>query len=381
MAKARGVSKSGSKGSPTTFQDIMARGAWSDLPAVVALPGEARFMKELFVKRFVRTLFGESEPVIERFQGPPNKTQLEMLPLARVLDELRTPNFFSPHRVVLLEGADVFLAEYGDDLLPFIEDGFSGGYLIAFVAGKLDGRRRFSKRVAEKAWVIECAQPFDRPPPWDTRTPAWKSELSQWVLERARSKELAIDLETAFALHERAGTDLALIEEELEKLQTYLASRQSRKITPEAILAVVGDLHENSVFLLVDLFLEGRHVEAIREARQLFTRGVASKQAGPRTTDPIGIVLFFIGVLVPRLRSLRKALAMQKQGARGDDFVSAGLVGRPFVGRFERQLRSVSASKIAGILERLYHIDRSIKTGGDAERLLELMLVEFGRVG
>ena len=376
MAKAQSGDRSRRR--PLTFRDVMARESWRDLPPIVVLSGDAHFMKELFIRRFVKTVFGASDPVLQRFQGPPQKLQLELLPLATVLDELRTPSFFSPYRVVVLDGADAFVAAHGESLLPFFDRGFSGGYLIALLDEKLDGRKKFSRRLAEKACGIECRQPFDRPPPWETRTPAWNSELSHWIVERARGKSLEIDLETAFMLHERAGTDLAVLEEELEKLGTYVAAKRSGAITPESITAIVGEIRENSVFLLVDLFLEGRRREALREARRLFSSGIASRQKAARTSEPIGLVLLVIGALVPRLRSLRRALAMQKEGATPEHWIRAGLVQRPFINRFERQLQRLSLSKIGRILERLYQMDRSMKTGGDAEKLLELVLVEFG---
>ena len=350
----------------------MGQTTWAKLPAFCVLSGGAGFMKELLVRRFSAELFGDAEPEILRYDGPANDQQLGSLPLAQVLDELRTPSFFSPSRIVRIDNAATFLAAHAEILLPFVDQGFAGGHLILSL-DKLDGRRKISKEIASKGWVVECAQPFDRPPPWDQRTPAWESDLSRWVVERARLQELDVDLETAFAVHDRAGTDLAIIEEQLDKLKTYLTSHKSRRIDHAAVQAVVGDTRENSVFALVDLFLEGRRQEALREARLLFERGFASDR-GPRTMDPAGIVMIFIGTAIPRLRSLRRAHAMRREGAGPDDWVRAGLVMRPFLSRFERQLRVYGTNSIGRAFERLFRVDRGLKTGGDARRLFEILL-------
>jgi len=364
------------RSSGPTFQDMMRKKEWKPLPSVTLVSGSAAFLKELFVKRFEEEVFGDAEPVVERFRGPPNDTQVGTLPLAKVLDELRTPSFFSPYRIVVIENASTFLFAHGDSLAPFVENGFAGGYLIGLIDGNLDKRRKIAKHIEKHGLVVDCAKPYDRPPPWETRTPVWDSELSQWVVQRAKTKNLDIDLKSAFALHERAGTDLATLDEELEKIVTVVTSRGSRQVTREIIVEVVGETRESSVFLLVELFLEGRLTEALREARDLFQRGFYSQQRGVRTTDPTALALIFVGTMIPRLRAIRRAHTMRGQGATEEDWVRSGLVQRPFLSRFSRQVFTVSSEKVETLFKELYDLDRAIKTGGDAEKLLELILIE-----
>ncbi len=364
---------------PKSFDSIMGK-KWDTLPGVVALTGDARFLKDLFLKRFVQERFGGDEPVVTRFDGPTGEAQIESLPVSRVLDELRTPSFFSPYRIVIVDPAEWFLRAHGQILTPYLDSGFSGGHFVAIVDGKLDGRLKFSKTLATKGWVIECRQPYDRPPPWDTRTPTWDSELSHWVVRQAKSKKLRLDLETAFALHESVGCDLAILDEELEKLATWAAGRQTSEITFEAIKNLVTDSRDNSVFRLVDLFLEGECHGALTEARDLFRKGFASQQRATRTTDAAGILLIFVGSLIPRLRSLRRAHAMRHGGAGSDDWIKAGLVQRPFLPRFERQLQTVSPSRLSTLFRALYELDRAMKRGADPRDLLELFVSRYGRV-
>jgi DNA polymerase III delta subunit len=365
------------KGGPLAFKAVMARSRWKPLPPAAILSGPADFLKGRFVKRFARELFGEGEPEVRRFQGPASDRQAGDLPLAVVLDELRTPSLFSPHRIIIVERAGPFLAAHGEDLIPFLESGFSGGHLIAIVDGKLDGRTRFAKAAARVAWVVDCPQPYDRPPPWDAKAPVWDSDLTHWVVAHAAEKGLQIDPRTAFLLHERAGTDLAVLDEELDKIATFLAARGATRVDAETVAAIAGDLREDSVFLLADRFLEGRRAEALQAAVRIFEKGIHTER-GALTTEPVSIALLFIGALVPRLRALRRAHAAAAEGAGPDRWIEMGLIQRPFLSRFQRELRAVPAGKIARIFDRLYEIDRAIKSGGNAAALIEHFILEHG---
>ncbi|MBN1441526.1 MAG: DNA polymerase III subunit delta [Planctomycetes bacterium] len=352
---------------------MLRRKAWKPLPAVVVLAGNAPFFREQITARFSEELFG-SEGVpreLRRFQGPASERELSELPLSQVLDDLRTPSFFSPYRLVVVDRADAFLAAHREALEPFVASGFAGGHLILSLEKKIDMRTRFSRAVAAHGWIVKCEQPYDRPPPWETRTPVWESDLSHWVQQHAREKGLVMDTRTAFALHDRVGTDLAALDEELEKIATYLAEKKTQTVTEEAIVAVTGDQRGDSIFSLVDLILERRRLEAIQTVARLFTHGSHSER-GVAVLDPPAIVLPLISALVGRLRALRRAHAI----ASPDAWIREKLVQKPFLPRLQRQLRATPPGRIRDLLQRLYWIDRSIKRGGDPHRLLLLLVAE-----
>jgi len=361
-----------------TAKTLLARKKWTPLPAVVALTGNAKFFASLVLERFISEVFADAQPDVRRFQGPTAEREAESLPLATILDELRTPSFFSAARVVVITSANVFLTTHGKDLEPHLEAGFSGGHLVLLIDGKLDKRTRFFKQLNKVGWTVDCVQPYDRPPPWDTRTPVWDSELSHWVVERAREKKLRIDPETAYLLHERAGKELALLDEELEKLATFLAAKKRDTVSAEDISSVVGDLREDSIFRLTDSLLEGRAVEALDTVDRLFERGQQSER-GTRAVDPMGIALPFLATLSGRLRALRRAHAMARSGAGRDPdaWLRAGLAKRPFLATFTRQFEAVTPRKINRMFQRLYEIDRGLKLGRHPRREIEFFVGEF----
>lgn len=355
--------------SRVTFDRLMDRPSWAPLPAIALLAGSARFFKERIIARFARELFGEERPEIQRYRSPSRDKSADELPLSRVLDELRTPSFLSPHRLVVIDDADAFLSAHRASLEPFVEPGFGGGHLILCLRRPADGRTKLTKKITAAGWAVECRQPFDRPPPWDSRTPVWESDLSRWIVSQAGTKELRIDTRTAFVLHDRVGTDLEILDEELEKLSTYLNQRGTREVTEEAVLAVTGDLREDSIFAVVDLLLEGRRPDAIRAVERLLDHGFHG-ESGQLVLDPTGIALPLAGAMVHRLRAIRRAHAISASGGSSDDWISQRIVQKPFLDRFQRQLRATPPGRIRELFDRLYTLDRSIKRGGDARHLL-----------
>ncbi len=356
---------------PLTHDRLLERKRWKPLPPVILLTGGAAFFKAQIVKRCARELFGDAPPEVVRFRGESRAGSLPEPSLAAVLDELRTPSFFSPVRLVVLEEGDAFVKEYGEDLVPFLQKGFSCGHLVVSLSEKLDGRTKFAKAAKQHGWIVECRQPYDRPPPWEGDAPPWESELSHWVVSRAREKGLEMDLRAAFVLHERVGT----LDVELDKIATYLATKGSRAADEAAVRAVCGESGEDTVFSAVELFLEGRTRETLEELSRLFERGARTDRSLPATA-PASIALLFTGALIPRLRALRRAHAMRAAGEGPDRWIEAGLVQQAFLPRFERHMASMSPQRIARTLEKLYEADKALKSGAHPPWVLELLVLE-----
>jgi len=356
-------------------QELISRDEWPALPGVTVLAGDAQLFKDQILTRFSDELFGDRPREIRRYQGPTSDSNESDLPLHVVLDDLRTPSFLSPRRLVIVERADVFLRLHKESLLPFVESGFPSGHLVLELSGKLDKRLKITRALAAGGWIVDCPRPYDRPPPWDSRSPVWDSELSHWLTRHARSKGLDLGPQTAFTLHDRVGSDLRVLDEELEKIKTYLATDGRDAIDDDTVLAVTGDLREDSMFSVVDLVLEHRTGEAVQATERLFDKGHHSG-SGALILEPSSIALPLIGSFLSRLRSLRRAHALRTTGAGPDDWVREGLVRKPFLSRFVRQLESTPLPRIRRLLKRLYDADLMIKTGADARRCVLLLVAE-----
>jgi len=356
--------------SELTHAVLMGRQSWSPLPAVCVLHGNAPFFRREIQERFARELAsrGGDEPWIRRYRA----ADKEAPTLASVLDDLCTPSFLASNRLVVVEAADQFLSDHKKALAPFVEEGFAGGHLILHL-DSLDLRTRFARLVSEKGWAVSCQQPFDRPPPWEPHADPWNNDLARWVAGRARGLDMAMSLETAHAFCQRVGTDLATLAEELDKLRTYLGTGK-RKVDLAAVDAVAGELREDSIFDLIDAFLSVNRPAALRIARRLFRGGYRPARGNP-VMEPVGILILFIGGLVGRLRALRRAHALAGEGKGPEAWISLRLTPKPFLPRFQRDLRATPPERIDRALQTLREIDRAVKTGARAQPLLELFLM------
>ena len=67
---------------------------------------------------------------------------------------------------------------------------------------------------------------------------------------------------------------------------------------------------------------------------------------------------------------------MKQAGATSENLIREGIVGKPFISRFERQLQRNPPGRLSRLFDRLYRTDRGIKTGPAARRLLLLLVAE-----
>ncbi len=361
------------KTAPLTCQALMERARWKPLPAVAALIGDADFFKREIEERFISELSdGGEKPWVRRLSGADKDAA--GLPLAEVLDDLRTPSLFESAKLIVIQSADPFLARNAAAIEPYISTGFSGGHLLLHV-DSLDGRTRFAKTLAEKGWVVACQRPFDRPPPWQPQTDPWDNDLCRWVAGRARMKKLAMDLELAHAFCQRVGNDLATLDGEMEKLRTYLGGAGER-VTLEAIEAVAGELREDSIFDLVDAYLSANRSAALEIATRLLKGGYHPPRAAP-IFDAGTIWSFFTGAVIGRLQNLRRAHALQARGQGSETWIALKLTPKPFLPRFERDVRAAPPQRIAQAFAALRRLDRQVKTGSRAQLCLEEFLLKY----
>lgn len=367
MARAREADKKSSSARP--FSALMREKSWAPLPAFVALTPDADFFQEAVIRRFNGELFSDPDSrSITRIDGSKNADGL----LARVLDELRTLSILSPQRLVIIDHADAFVSAHRDDLEPHVEPGFSDGHLILKFDKALNSRTKLAKAIAKWGWIVDCKKPFDRPPPWKTGEPPWNNPLSEWIAGWARSKGLSLDLETAFHLQERVGTDLALLDKSLDKIQTFLGP-ESRTVEKETIDAITADIREDTVFELVERFILGDRARSLETLERLLENGVTS-QKGPPVHDPMAISLIFLGTLIPKLRNLRQAHALRARGEGSQSWVEHRLTPRFLLERFQRELQAMPPRRLHALFPVLLKMDRRLKTGASPREELTLLL-------
>jgi DNA polymerase-3 subunit delta len=216
-------------------------------------------------------------------------------------EALHTLPFFGSAKVVWLKNANFF----GDDvkarsatvqsaleeLLELINTGLGSGVTLLISATEVDKRRSFYKTLMKRAEL----QVFDR---LDSARAGWEEEATEIVLGRAKKRKLKFD-EAALELFVLlTGGDTRQIDNELEKIDTYLEN--DRDVPVELIRELVPLSRAGVIFELSNA-LSARNLElALRLVRRLLEQGETA----------VGILL---AAIVPTIRNLLLAKDLMEQ--------------------------------------------------------------------
>lgn len=235
------------------------------------------------------------------------------------------------------------LAEYAKDPAP--------STVLLLVATKLHGQRRLVTVAKKGGFLVECA-------------PLARRDLGAYVSRTAREKGHRIAAEAAEQLAEIAGTDLATLEDALERLSLYVGAAQP--ITEEAVAAVVTRVRQSTVWELVDALGRRRLDRALAALADAYD----ARDGGLRL---LGAVSWSVRQLVKLDSALRSGLSQTEAAAR------AGVA--PFkVAELTQTLRAMPRGTPERWMRSLAEADVALKSSRrPADAILEAMVVEMCR--
>jgi DNA polymerase-3 subunit delta len=208
------------------------------------------------------------------------------------IEALQTLPFFGSTKVVWLKNVN-FL---GDDqkarsaavqsaleeLSQLVDSGFGPGIILLISATDLDKRRSFYKTLVRRAEV----QVFDR---LDSTRGGWEEEALEMVQQRAKKRKLQFDDNALDLFVLLTGGDTRQIDNELEKIDTFLA--KDRGVNIELVRDLVPLSRAGVIFELGNA-LAARDLQlSLKLVRRLLDQGESA----------IGILLVAI---VPTVRNL-----------------------------------------------------------------------------
>jgi DNA polymerase-3 subunit delta len=218
------------------------------------------------------------------------------------IEALQTLPFFGSTKVVWLKSAN-FL---GDDvkarstavqtaleeLSALIDGGFGPGVTLLISATEVDKRRSFYKTLTKRAKL----QVYDR---LDSARAGWEEEATEIVLSRAKKRKLEFDDAALELFVLLTGGDTRQIDNELEKLDTFLGEKD-RAVHVELVRELVPLSRAGVIFELSNA-LSVRDLElALTLVRRLLEQGEKA----------VGILL---AAIVPTIRNLLLAKDLMEQ--------------------------------------------------------------------
>ena len=341
---------------------------------IYVVTGDEDFLKRRVLAALQAQLLGESDPSFALSTYPGDKADF-----AAIRSELDTLPFLSDCRLVIVEKAD----DRGRKQVPSEGEKLTGGsedQAVAdgsFVSRYRSALEKYAAAPAKsgvlvlevKSWpantklaklIPDTATIVGKTPPTD-RLPAWCVE---WA-KTANNKKLVGP--AAQLLVDLIGTEMGLLDAELEKLAVYVGDRGT--IDAKDVDLLVGRSRSANVFKIMDAVGEGKPNEALTILSELFEEGDVPEA--------------ILGALGFQIRKLALAARIHKHGATLEDAMDrAGVAKWPKArDSTQKQLRSLGWSRIDKLYDWLVECDSGMKGGSVLPKriLLERLIVRMAR--
>ncbi|MEM0996578.1 MAG: DNA polymerase III subunit delta [Bacteroidota bacterium] len=159
----------------------------------------------------------------------------------KLLGEVRSfPSMMAPRRLVMLKEAQKFDKREWEKLVPYLENPVASTVFVMTFKGKeLDQRTKAFKAIQKNGVVFKGK-------------PVYDNQVGRWMQNYTKSKGYKLEPQTLPILTAYLGTNLGLIESELEKIFIYLNGDTSQPITPAIVYEMINIDKDYNVFELMN---------------------------------------------------------------------------------------------------------------------------------
>ena len=286
------------------------------------------------------------------FEGDDKK-----LTFKEILQELRTVAMFGGgRRVVRVDEADTLVSKYRIELEDYAANPSAQAVLILQLRTFASGTKLY-KALQESGLLIEAKTLPEK-------------EMSKWVIRWCKHQYKTVcDSVAAEMIVQRIGAEHGLLDQELSKLSLMGTDQQG--ITPELVEQASGSWRARTVYVMLDLALEGKTAAAMQQLNALLLAG----------EDPTGIVA---QIAVP-LRKLAMATKLIVEAERQKIKMPIPLALQKagikfYLDKTEKQLRQLGRSRGMRLLQWVLQLDLAMKGGSrssDRRVLLEAFIVKI----
>jgi DNA polymerase-3 subunit delta len=306
---------------------------------------------ELFLKRQALLALRKRAVGTEAEDQAPATYAGETATFAAVFDELRTVPFFAPRRMVHVQDADPFVSKYRSQLEKSIDKLPAGGVLILDVK-TWAANTRLAKMVADAATLVCKALAAYRLPPW----------CSDWAASQYQKQ---LPSAAANLLVEFVGTEMGLLDQEIQKLAVYVGDR--KKIEEADVDKLVGNSRAESTWKIFDALAAGN----ARAALAILDRALEQGEA------PLKIM----GAFSMQLRRLANAARLATQGTNLRSALTRVGVPPFAVDSAEKQLRQLTRRRALRLYDWLLDVNMDLRGNSTLpERtVLERFLLKLAR--
>ena len=328
------LDKTGVMGQIFSAKDFLVSPPKGPVPPVCVVFGQEVFLKRQ-VLRVVREQLGgqaEGDLAIERFAG----AQADWAEVSQALWTL--PMFGPPVRLILVEEADGFVSRFREPLEQYVGQPCRKSVLVLEVSS-WPSNTRLAKAVATSGWTVDCS-------------PFRAGQIAGWLAVWARQTyQIRLEPEAAHLLVDWIGTELGLLDQELQKLA--LAVGPNGRVLPEHVQKYSASWRTKTVWEVLDAALAGNLSEALTHLDRLLLAG----------ETPVGLFAQMSASLRRFAAAARRVLDAEASGQRislREALRQAGVVPY-FLDKAEAQLRRLGRARASQLYRWLLETDLALK--------------------
>lgn len=188
--------------------------------------------------------------------------------------------------------------------------------------------------------------------------------LRDWIQRRVTEGGGTISVGAISLLAELIGSDLWVMDREIDKLLLYTFSRP---ITEDIVRQIVSQSQEGNIFALVDAILEGQNQIAFQILHQLLKKGMSAP--------------YLLVMIARQLRLIVRAKELPQNLSRAEARDRLGLTSDYALDKTLTQAKAYTLGRLREVYHKLLETDSAIKTGKcDGDLSLDLLITELGQL-
>jgi DNA polymerase-3 subunit delta len=322
----------------------------TDRPAYI-LTGDEPFLIQQVKKHLINEWVAPGMETMDlvTFDGDGKPTSIDAV---RLLDELATPPFLNPVKVIVLTDSGFFdasmqgLGRHYDALADRLAAPPDHGRLL-FIESTVRGNHRVLRRMREAGALT------------GKFTKQSHRELLAWVSALCAREGLRITREAGESLIARCDRSMGDIYNDLTIVFQYFRFTKERDIRIEAIDLLCREDMTGVIFDLTDAIAVGD----VGHALSMLERLLAKRE------PPI--------LIQTMLARQSRDLIVAKSCRTASDILKTDVTSSPFYARkLERQARRFSMERLERMMERCYRADVAVKTGRlDGEDAVTMLVI------
>lgn len=277
-------------------------------------------------------------------------------PIQELVIEAQTVSLFRQQRVIIGKNAEFLstgkshVKHQVESLIRYLDHPVESTVVILTLStDKLDRRKKVGKELLKKAKVEKC-------------DPLSGKELVYWLRQRFQRASVSIEDEGLRELILQVGNDLRQLDQECQKLATYVG--KNGKVTPQEIHWLVPRTLEQDVFKLINQLATRNRAEALCIWSDLLFQ----------KEEPIRI----LALMIRQLRLILYAKILSAKGKSKKEMASLLKVHPYPLSLAINQGKAFSKKELTDYLAKAIEIDQKIKSGkGEKQVLIEQLLLNW----